>query len=149
MSNFWISLELPLINSKVELSLTWNPNSVQCNLVGDWTFTIPDAKFCVRVVTLSTEDNTKLSKLLSKRFNRPVHWNKYNVIPNKTYDRNADIRELLDASYQGVKRLFVLTYRDAGQFSQKILPSKSKNWKLQHWNWWKNFFDQPINGSVK
>ena len=37
-------------------------------------------------------------------------WNKCKVIPNKTYDENDYIRELLDASYQGVKRFFVLAY---------------------------------------
>ena len=71
------------------------------NLVGASTFTITDAKLYVPIVTLSTEDNAKLSKLLSERFKRPVHWNKYKIIPNKTYDKNDYIRELLDASYQG------------------------------------------------
>ena len=32
---------------------------------------------------------------------------------------------------------------------QKIRSTKSKNWKLQHWNWWKNFYDQSINDSIK
>ena len=68
----------------------------------------------VPIVTLSTEDNTKLSKVLSEEFKRPVYWNKYKVIPNKTYDKNDYIRELLAASYQGFKRLFVLAYRDCG-----------------------------------
>ena len=68
----------------------------------------------VPIVTLSTEDNTKLSKVLSEEFKRPVYWNKYKVIPNKTYDKNDYIRELFAASYQGFKRLFVLVYRDCG-----------------------------------
>ena len=90
-----------LINCKVELSLSWDPNCVLSNFVGASTFTITDAKLYVPIVTLSTEDNAKLSKLLSERFKRPVHWNKYKIIPNKTYDKNDYIRELLDASYQG------------------------------------------------
>ena len=77
-----------------------------CNLVGALTFTITDAKLYVSIVILSTEDNAKLSKLLSKGFKRPGYWNKYKIIPNKTYDENDYIRELFDASYQGVKRLF-------------------------------------------
>ena len=92
LSNFWRSLEMPLINCKVELSLTWNPNCVLSNLVGNSTFTITDAKLYVPVVTLSTEDNAKLSKLLTERFKRPVYWNKYKIIPNKTYDENDYIR---------------------------------------------------------
>ena len=74
------------------------------------TFAITDTKLYVPVVTLKTEDNTKLSKLLSEGFKRSVYWNKYKVIPNKTYNRSNYIRELLDASYQRVKRLFVLAY---------------------------------------
>ena len=81
------------------------------NLVGASTFTITGAKLYVPIVTLSTEDNAKLSKLLSEGFKRPVYWNEYKIIPNKTYDENDYIRERLDASYQGVKRLFVLASR--------------------------------------
>ena len=60
------------------------------------------------IVTLKTEDNTKLSKLLSERFKRPIYWNKYKII-FKNYN-NDYIRERLDASFQGVNRLFVLAY---------------------------------------
>ena len=114
LSNFWRSFEILLINCKVELSLSWDPNYVLFNLVGASTFTVTDARLYVPVVTLSIEDNAKLSKLLSEGFKRPVYWNKYKVIPNKTYNKNDYIRELLDVSCQGVKRLFVLTYRDPG-----------------------------------
>ena len=57
LSNFWRSLEMSLINCKVELSLTWNPNCVLSSLVGPSTFTITDAKIYVSIVTISTEDN--------------------------------------------------------------------------------------------
>ena len=66
LSNFWRSLEMPLINCKVELSLTWNPNCVLSNLVGDSTFTRTDAKRYVPIVTLSAQENAKSSKLLSE-----------------------------------------------------------------------------------
>ena len=59
---------MALINSKVELSLSWNPNCILTSLAGNSTFTITDAKLYVPVVTLSIEDNAKLSKLLSKGF---------------------------------------------------------------------------------
>ena len=110
LSNFWRSLEIPLINCKVELSLTWNENCILTSLAGNSTFTITDAKLYVPVVTLSIEDNAKLTKLLNEGFKRSVYWNKYKVIPNKTYNQSDYIRELLDASFQGVKRLFVLVY---------------------------------------
>ena len=35
-----------------------------------------------------------------------------NMIPNKQVAAKEQIRELLDASYQGVKRLFVLAYNN-------------------------------------
>ena len=105
---------MPLINCKVELSLSCNPNCVLSNLVGDSTITIIDANLYVPIVTLSAQDNAKLSKLLSKGFNIQVYWNKYKIIPNKAYDENDHIREMLHSSYQGVKRLFGLAYRDRG-----------------------------------
>ena len=114
LSNFWRSLEMPLINSKTELSLTWDPSCVLRNLLGDSTFTITDEKFYVPIVTLSLEDNTKLSNLLNEGFKRQVSWFKYKIIPSKKYDANDYIRERLDASDKVVKRLFVLACRDRG-----------------------------------
>ena len=85
LSNFWKSLEMPLINCKVELSLKWIENcmltaAADANKV---SFKITDAKFYAPIVTLSIEDNAKLFKLLSEGFKRPIYWNEYKVIPNK------------------------------------------------------------------
>ena len=101
---------MPFINCKVELSMSWDPNCVLTSLAGNSTFIITDAKVYVPVVALSIEGNAKLSKLLSEGFKGLVYCNKYKVIPNKTYNQNHYIRELLNASYQGVKKLFVLVY---------------------------------------
>ena len=65
------------------------------------TFKVTDAKLYIPIVTLKTENNTKLSKLLSEGFRRPIYWNEYKVIPNKTveiaaYNKEKYIRELLD-----------------------------------------------------
>ena len=97
---------MPLINCKVELSLSWDPNCVLSTLVGASNFTITDAKLYVPVVTLSTEHNIKLSKLLSEGFKRSVYWNKYKTIPNKTYNENGYIRELLNASCDIISNYF-------------------------------------------
>ena len=75
--NFWRTLEIPLINFKVELSLRWYENCVLINVAGNSTFKITDAKLYVPVVNLSTEDNAKLSKLLTERFKRSVYRNEY------------------------------------------------------------------------
>ena len=61
-------------------------------------FEITDTKLYVPVVTLKTEDNAKLSKLLSKGFKWPIFWNEYKVIPNKNSNANEYITERLDAS---------------------------------------------------
>ena len=83
LSNFWRSLEMPLITCKVELSLTWGPSCALFTLAGASTFTITGAKRFIPIVTLLTEGNAKLSKLLSEGFKRPVYWKKYSVIAEK------------------------------------------------------------------
>ena len=101
---------MPLINCKVEFSLKWYENCILSSSGTAATFTITDTKLYVPVVTLKTEDNIKLSKLLSEGFKRPIYWNEYKVIPNKNYNANEYIRERLDASIQGVNSLFVFAY---------------------------------------
>ena len=82
LSNFWRSLEMPLINCKVKLSLKWIEKCMLTTATTA-TFKITDAKLYIPIVTLSSEDNVKLSKLLSEGFKRPIYWNEYKVIPNK------------------------------------------------------------------
>ena len=81
--------------------------------------------------------------------------NKYRLTPNKTYHRNAEIRELLDDSYQGIKRLFVLAYRDADGANRVIADSHREYFlprvKIENGNIkidGRNFYDQPINDSI-
>ena len=113
---------MPLINCKVELSVPCDPNCVLSNLVGASTVTTADAKHYVPVLTFWTEDNAKLWKLSSEGFKRPFYWNKYKLITNKTFE-NDYIKELLDTSYQGIKRLFVLAYRDGGDSNRVTADS--------------------------
>ena len=83
LSYFWRLLKMPLINCKVELSLGWDKNCVLFSEDGNSVFTITDTKLYVPIVTLKTEDNRKLSKLLSEVFKKPIYWNEYKVISNK------------------------------------------------------------------
>ena len=101
LSNFWRSLEMLLINCKIHLELNW---------IEDCIFEITDAKLHVPTVTLCTKDNVNLTKQLRDGFNRSVYWNNYQTIPPKVINKGANIYELLSASFQGVKRLFVLAY---------------------------------------
>ena len=59
--NFWRSLEMPLINCKVEISLNWIENCMLTTATTA-TFKITGAKLYIPIVTLKTKDNTKLSK---------------------------------------------------------------------------------------
>ena len=59
LSNFWRSLEMLLINCKIELSLKWYERWL-LTVANTATFKITDGKFYVPIVTLSSEDNVKL-----------------------------------------------------------------------------------------
>ena len=161
LSNFWRSLEMPLINCKVKLSLGWNENCILSTGGENPIFVITDAKLYVPVVTLLAEGKAKLSKLLSRGFKRSVYWNKYKVIPNKFVEIAANnegktIRELLDSSYQGVKILFVLAYNNTADNNQVTIDSFTRYFlsrvKIENYNIeidGRNFYDQSINDSVK
>ena len=119
-----------LINCKIELSLKWYEICL-LTVANTAIFKITDAKLYVQIVTLSVEDNSKLSKLLNKGFKRPIYWNECKVIPNKIVEIAAVneenyIRELLDSSFQGVKRLFVLAYNNTAGTSQVSVDSYKK-----------------------
>ena len=61
-SNFWITLEIPLINCEINFILTWSASCVIVftDVSQGATFTISETKLYVPVVTLSTQDNAKL-----------------------------------------------------------------------------------------
>ena len=90
---------MPLIDCKVEISLKLIENCILSNSGTAAIFKRTDAKFYIPIVTLKTEDNTKLSKLLSEGFKRPIYWNEYKVIPEKINAANENIRILIDPSW--------------------------------------------------
>ena len=97
----------------------------------------------------------------SQGFIRSIYWNKYKVIDNKAIEIGANneekyIRELLDSSWQGVKRLFVLAYNNKEGDNKVSVDSYKKYFlprvKIENYNIeidGKNFYDQPINDSIK
>ena len=61
LSDFWRTLEIRLMNCKINLMLTWSANCIISTVVSQATaFAITDAKLYVLVVTFSTQDNAKL-----------------------------------------------------------------------------------------
>ena len=71
LSNFWRTLEMPLINCEVNLILTWSSTCIliSTNILNqNATFAITDTKLYVPVVPLSTQENTKFLQQLKSGF---------------------------------------------------------------------------------
>ena len=166
LSNFWRSLEMPLINCKIHLELNWSKDCVM-STIADATFEITNTKLHVPIVTLSSKDNVKLVKLLEEGFKRPVYWNEYQTkIETRDLDNNNLTRFPLDASFQGVRRLFVLAFNNTtvnvpnnpiNNTNNRVLRNSHTKYFLPRVNITnynvlidgRNFYDQPINDLVK
>ena len=110
LSKFRRSLKMPLINCLIHLELNWTKDSV-ISAIADTTFKITNTKLYVPIITLSSKDNVKLVKLLEEGFKRPVYWNEYQTkIETRNLDNNNLTRFPLNASFQGVRRLFVFAF---------------------------------------
>ena len=113
---------------------------------------ITETKLYVPVVTLSTQDSAKLLQQLKSGFKRTINKNKYES-DIKTYAQNRRLKHLIliNPSFQGVNRLFVLSFGNEDQIkshSTYHLPKveiKDYNVMIDG----KNFFDQPINSMTK
>ena len=117
LSVFWQTLELPLINCEVNLILTWSANCVifSTNVPNQIaTFAITDKKLYVRVVTLSTQDNAKLLEQLNSGFKRLINLNKY-LSKHELLVQNPNLNHLVELSFQGVNRCFVLAFENYAQ----------------------------------
>ena len=87
LSNFFRSIEMPLINCKIKLNLTWKKERVLSTDDGNAVFIINDTKMYVPVVTLSKEDNKDFIEQQNKGFQRSIYWNEYKT---KEINENAD-----------------------------------------------------------
>ena len=155
LSNFFRSLEMPLINCKIKLNLTWKKECMLSNQRGDAVFIINDTKLYVPVVTLSKQDNKDFIEQQNKCFQRSIYWNEYKT---KEMSENGDDNVVkyisLDHSFQGVNRLFIMAYsREADQpdrnSQQKYyLPRidfKKYNFIIDG----RNFYDNPIESDIE
>ena len=148
LSNFWRTLEMSLINCEVNLILTWSSTSTTTDSNGAGTFEITDTKLYVSVVTLSTQENTKFLQQLKSGFKRVINWNKYLSKPG-LLAQNPNLNYLVEPSFQGVNRLFVLAFKNDAQrtsHSDYFLPNvEIKNYNIMING--ENFFDQPIKNN--
>ena len=127
-SNFWRTLKMPLINCEVSLILTWSRDCVITNSEGEGKFAITETKFYVPLVTLSTQDNAKLLQQLKSGFKRTINWNKYES-SIMTIVLNIYLNRLINPRFQGLNRLFVLSFEneDQRELTLNLLSSKSGN----------------------
>ena len=151
LSNFWRTLEKPLINSEVNLILTWSENCVIAfaNVVNqNATFAITDAKLYVPVVTLSTQDNSKLLQELKSGLKRIINWNKYLSKP-ELLAQNPSLNHLVEPTFQGINRLFALAYENDTQRTS-VKGYCLRNVEIKIYNVMINgetFFDQLIKNN--
>ena len=123
LTNVWRTLEIQLINCEVNLILTWSSTCAG-------RLAITDTKLYAPVVTLSTQDNSKLLQQLKSGFKRIFNWNKYQSDP-KTYAENQYLNHLVDPGFQGVNRRFVLSFENENDRVFRLLSSKSRNRRLK------------------
>ena len=76
LRNFWRILEILIIKCEINLTLTWSAKCVIPAATGE-SYVITNTKHYISVVTLSTQDNTKLLKQIKSNFKRTINWNKY------------------------------------------------------------------------
>ena len=154
LSNFFRSLEMPLINCKIKLNLTWKKECVLSNDDGNAVFIINDTKMYVPVVTLSKEDNKDFIEQQNKGFQRSIYWNEYKT---KEINEDADVNVFkyinLDPSFQGVNTLFVMVYNRAN--AQPTRNGQQKYYlpriDLEKYNViidGRNFYDNPIESDI-
>ena len=148
LSNFWRVLEMPLINCETSLILTWPTNFVIVSINvahQNATFELTDTNFYVPVVTLSTQDNSKLLQQLKSGFKRVINWNKCFSKP-ELLRRKPNLNHLIEPSFQGVNRLFVLAFENDTQGTSSksyYLPNvEIKDYNIMIKG--EDFFDQPV-----
>ena len=131
-SNFLISLDLPLINCKIELDFSWskeciifeilimprvpgNPDAdppdqdVHTIKTTRAAFQINNAKLYVPVVTFPINNDIKFLEIINQDFKRTISWSKYRseiTTQPKSYN-------LINLKFRKISRLFVLSFKNS------------------------------------
>ena len=131
------------------------------------SFMIKNTKLYLPVVTLSTKDNNNLND----GFKRSIYWNQYVSKPfPETPHKKTGITSLsLDAAFQGVNRLFVLAFEDTyadeaadapaprNLVANRVIRDSYRKYFVRRVDITsyhvliddRNFYDQPINDSIR
>ena len=153
---------MPLINCKVELKFRWTKHCVlfvcgtdnaNGNNDDDIIFTIKNAKLYVPVRNFISKRQSKLSKPLSKGFERSVYWNEYKTKSDIKNTTNK-FRFSLESHFVGVNRLFVIVYTNQDAASRRFIAKRYYLPKgiIDNYNViinGKNFYDQAIEADIK
>ena len=136
--NFWRTLEMSLSNCEINLILTWSANCVivSTDVANQGaTFSITETKIHVVVVTLSTQDNAKVFQQLKSGFKRTINSNKYISKP-KLLRQNGNFNHLVQTSFQGIDRFFVLSFKNDAQrtSNKRYYLRKGRSKRLQCYN---------------
>ena len=140
--NFFRSLEMemPLINCKIHQSPNWTKNCVTPSIVGVTRFKITSTKLYVQLSLYQLKIKSKIETKAR----------------NTANDQNPR-RFPLDASFQGVNRLFVLAFDNTdGNANQvernshgKYFPQRVDITKYNVLIDGRNFYNQPISDEIK
>ena len=112
-------------------------------------FSISDTNSFVPVVTLSIQDHAKLLKQLKSRLKKTINWKKYQS-KMLTERQNQYLDYLIDPSFQGITRLFVLVFQNEAQrisHRRYYFPTvEIKNYNVMING--QNFFNQPVRNNL-
>ena len=166
MSNFWRTLEFPLINCEVELQLTWSEDclagykydpaaaagarNIALAATDTLKFQITDTKTYVPVVTLLSIESGKLLRQLERGFTKTFNWNNP-VVTYGPVNTNGNLNIMTDPSFQRINRFFALAYA-AGDGRDNPRAFDMPTVEITDYSIMidgKNFFDVPINDSFR
>ena len=164
LTNFWRTLNKPLINCEIELISTWSKNYALADMAvraagnnndhpatvapNGLEFQITDMELYVLVVTLSKENDKKLLEQKKSGFKRTVRWNRCRS-QMTIQPQNNNLNYLIDPTFTNVNRLFVLPFPRNNNtdsrysFSNYYVPKV----KINDFNVLidgKSFFDLPV-----
>ena len=107
-TNFWRTLEMFLIDCEINLILTWSDKNVLSNDAKASKFAIKDTEIYDPVIILLTQDSAKLLHQLKSGLKKQLTGT--NINQKNTSSKPIDY--LIDPSFQGVNRLFVLSFEN-------------------------------------
>ena len=147
LSNFWRTLDRPLIQGDINLILTWsekfvlsaraykekfvatgtdqNPQFVEINDPTKAIILMTDLKLYVPVVTLSTKNDNKILEQLRIVFNRTIEWKKCRS-EMTIQTKNHNLTYLIDPTFNKVNKLFVFSFEienNRTSFSKYYVPN--------------------------